>query len=180
MWQQCDILESRISIPPPSSKSDQCYLVTAVTKNHSNESNSELNPTDGTHNATCQSIEWKQLNPTHTAQLMPSVRVSPRPQIFALPRHMYTQVLRSSLFQGSPSRGLSPDFGRKRKEDVNWRKIIAGTYIQKGGFRSCRTPKTIWIFRRKIVWERENYSHHCPFTRQRIPTTQPLQCNALS
>ena len=60
-----------------------------------------------------------QLNPTHTAQLIQSVRVLPRPQIFALPRQMYTQVLRSSLFQGSPTRGLSPDFGRKRKEDVN-------------------------------------------------------------
>ena len=38
----------------------------------------------------------------------------------------YTHVPRSSLFQGSPTRGLSPDFGRKRKEDVNWRKFIAG------------------------------------------------------
>ena len=56
-----------------------------------------------------------QLNPTHTAQLIQSVRVLPRPQIFALPRH----IPRSSLFQGSPTRGLSPDFGRKRKEDVN-------------------------------------------------------------
>ena len=30
-------------------------------------------------------------------------------------------------------------------------------YIQKGGLRGCRTPQIIWIFRRKIVWERENY-----------------------
>ena len=39
-----------------------------------------------------------------------------------------------------------------------------GAYIQKGGFCGCRTPQTIWIFRRKIVWERENYQDsvkHC-------------------
>lgn len=176
MWQQCDILESRISIPSPSSKSYQCYLVTAVTKNPMKATQNWIQLME----LTTQPVRWKQLNPTHTAQLMLSHYQSITTSPDFCTATSYTHVPRSSLFQGSPSRGLSPDFGRKRKEDVNWRKIIAGTYIQKGGFRSCRAPKTIWIFCRKIAWERENYSHHCPFTRQRIPTTQPLQCNALS
>ena len=33
-------------------------------------------------------------------------------------------------------------------------------YILKGGFRGCKTPQTIWIFRRKIVWEREKYQDY--------------------
>ena len=36
-------------------------------------------------------------------------------------------------------------------------------YIQKGGFRGCRTPQTIWIFRRKIVWQRKNYQDNTVF-----------------
>ena len=42
-------------------------------------------------------------------------------------------------------------------EDLVIKVKIVKTYIQKGGFHGCRTPQTIWIFRRKIVWERENY-----------------------
>ena len=32
-----------------------------------------------------------------------------------------------------------------------------GSYILKAGDAGDQTPQTIWIFRRKIVWERENY-----------------------
>ena len=37
-------------------------------------------------------------------------------------------------------------------------------YIPKAGDAGDQTPQTIWIFRRKIVWERENYQSEYPRT----------------
>ena len=61
-----------------------------------------------------------------------------------------------ALFYTEVSMALNcPDeIGKNKEEEKNW---CPATYMPKTGVLDVKTPQIIWIFRKIIVGERENY-----------------------